>query len=100
MPPVYNVDIKLAFEQFDMTPGQAGRKFRRNLMLHGDKADAHGFSLADTFLRLDAHAVQIGQPTQLPAPAGTLASPGAAPAPGGGAPLQTSYQLRRGGPRY
>ena len=62
MPPVYNVDIKLAFEQFDMTPGQAGRKFRRNLMLHGGKADAHGFSLADTFLRLDAHAVQNGQP--------------------------------------
>ena len=61
MPPVYNVDIKLAFEQFDMTPGQAGRKFRRNLMLHGGKADAHGFSLADTFLRLDAHAVQNGQ---------------------------------------
>ena len=32
MPAVYNVDIKLSFEQFDMTPGEAGRKFRRNLM--------------------------------------------------------------------
>ena len=47
MPPAYNVDIKLSFPQFDMTPGSEGRKFRRNLLLHGGKADSHGFSLAD-----------------------------------------------------
>ena len=79
MPVVHNVDIKLSFDQFDMTPGSAGRKFRRNLLLHGGRSDAHGFSMADAFLRLDAHAVQNGQAVQLPAPAGTLASPGAAP---------------------
>ncbi len=31
------MDIKLSFEQFDMTPGAGGRKFLRNLLLHGGK---------------------------------------------------------------
>ena len=79
----FNVDIKLSFE-FDMTPGAEGRKFRRNLVLHGGKADAHGFSIADTFLRIDSHAVQNGQPIALPPPAGTLAAPGVAVAPAAG----------------
>ena len=37
------IDIKLSFEQYDMTPGAAGRKFMRNLLLFGGKADARGF---------------------------------------------------------
>ncbi|HAQ68007.1 MAG TPA: hypothetical protein DCR70_09825 [Phycisphaerales bacterium] len=72
-----NMDIKLLFEQYDMTPGAAGRKFFRNLMLHGGRTDNHGFSLADCFLRVDTHAVQAGQSIDLPPPAGTLAAPGA-----------------------
>ena len=95
MPPAYNVDIKLSFPQFDMTPGSEGRKFRRNLLLHGGKADAHGFSLADCLLRLDAHAVQRGQPIAMPPPAGVLAAPGAPAPPAAGQPLVTSRQLRR-----
>ena len=95
MPPAYNVDIKLSFPQFDMTPGSEGHKFRRNLLLHGGKADSHGFSLADCLLRLDAHAVQRGQPIAMPPPAGTLAAPGAPAAPAAGAMLVMSRQLRR-----
>jgi len=95
MPPAYNVDIKLSFEQFDMTPGPKGRQFRRNLLLHGGKSDADGFSLADCLLRTDSFAVQRGQAITLPPPAGVLAAPGAVPAPAGGAPLQTAYRLRR-----
>ena len=58
MPITHNIDIKLSFdnfEQFDMTPGIKGRQFRRNLLLHGGRSDAHGFSYADCFLRIDAH---------------------------------------------
>ncbi len=95
MPPAYNVDIKLSFEQFDMTPGPKGRQFRRNLLLHGGKSDADGFSLADCLLRTDSFAVQRGQAVTLPPPAGVLAAPGAVPAPAGGAPLQTAYRLLR-----
>ena len=95
MPITHNVDIKLSFEMFDMTPGQSGRAFRRSLLLHGGKSDTHGFSYADCFLRIDAHAVQRGQPIVVPPGGGVLAAPGAAAAPGGGGPLQTSYQLRR-----
>ena len=47
------VDIKLAFEQFDMMPGAAGKKFQRNLLLNGGSADTQGFSITDCFLRLD-----------------------------------------------
>ena len=77
-----NLDIKLLFEQYDMTPGAAGRKFFRNLMLHGGRTDSHGFSLADCFLRVDTHAVQFGHDTSLPPIPGTLAAPGAVPTAG------------------
>ena len=91
-----NMDIKLLFEQYDMTPGAAGRKFFRNLMLHGGKTDAHGFSLADCFLRIDTHAVQAGQSIDLPPPPGTLAAPGAVPTVGLTAgQLLESQRLRR-----
>ena len=56
------VDIKLSFEQFDMMPGAAGKKFQRNLLLYGGSADTQGFSITDCFLRLDDFAVQNGQP--------------------------------------
>ena len=40
MPPASrNVDIKLAFEQFDGLPGPECRRFRRNLIQCGGKAD-------------------------------------------------------------
>ena len=90
-----SVDIKLSFEQYDMVPGQGARKFRRNLIIYGGKADSMGYSLADCLLRIDGHAVQRGQNVQLPPPGGVLAAPGAGPVPGGGGPLQVSYQTRR-----
>ena len=68
------MDIKLAFEQYDMTPGASGRRFLRNLLLHGGKADTHGYSLADCFLRSDCHAVAPGQSAALPPPIGTIDS--------------------------
>ena len=88
------MDIKLLFAQYDMTPGAAGRKFVRDLMLHGGKTDSHGYSLADCFLRVDAHAVANGQSIVMPPPAGTLAAvgaPGAVP----NAQLLDSQRLRR-----
>lgn len=51
------VDIKLSFERFDMTPGEKGREFRRNLLLHGGRTNARGFSYADCFLRLNEGAL-------------------------------------------
>jgi hypothetical protein len=42
------VDIKLSFEQFDMMPGAAGKKFQRNLLLYGGSADTQGFSISQT----------------------------------------------------
>ena len=56
MPPSTTVDIKLSFEQYDMTPGVKGRKFITNLRVHGGKCDAQGYSLADVFARLDEGA--------------------------------------------
>ena len=54
---VRNVDIKLQFEQTDMTPGPAGRVFMRNVRVHGGKiVDDHGESLADCLMRQDAGA--------------------------------------------
>jgi hypothetical protein len=35
MPPAINMDIKVSFELFDMTPGPKGRRFMQNLLLHG-----------------------------------------------------------------
>ena len=46
-------DIKPSFEQYDMTPGNPGRRFRRNFLIHGTKSDEAGFSIADTLLRED-----------------------------------------------
>ena len=69
-------DIKLAFEQYDMTPGNPGRRFRRNLLIHGTKSDEAGFSVADTLARSDEGAVDAagnpapGAPT-IPAAANT-----------------------------
>ena len=64
------VDIRLAFEQFDMMPGAGGKKFQRNLLLNGGSADTQGFSITDCFLRIDDYAVQNGQPITMPPPAG------------------------------
>ena len=52
-----NIDLKVSFELFDMTPGEKGRRFIRNLLSHGGRADARGFSLADAFLRQDEGAI-------------------------------------------
>ena len=37
--PERTVDIKLLFEQTDMTPGPKGRVFRRDALLHGGRTD-------------------------------------------------------------
>ena len=68
------IDIKVAFEIYDMVPGPAGRKFRRNLLLHGTKADERGYSIADTYLRIDEGATVAG---------GAGPAPGAPALPGG-----------------
>jgi hypothetical protein len=52
-----NVDIKLSFDRYDMTPGEPGRKFRRNLLLHGGRTNKLGYSYADCFLRKDIGAL-------------------------------------------
>ena len=59
-----NVDIKLAFEQFDGLPGPECRRFRRNLIQCGGKADVRGYSLADCLLRQDEGAFLPGAPAQ------------------------------------
>ena len=71
----HSVDIKLSFERYDMTPGPAGRRFRRNLLMHGGRANARGYSFADAFLRRDegavlgpANALAIGLPAPVAAP--------------------------------
>ena len=90
-----NVDIKLQFEQFDMMPGPTGKRFQRNLLIHGGKSDTQGFSISDCFLRVDAFAVAYGQSVALPAPAGTVAAPGAAPGPAAGVGIVTARQARK-----
>ena len=52
--PTKNVDINLLFPQFNMLPGPAGKRFQRDLLLHGGKTDTQGFSISDCFLRIDA----------------------------------------------
>ena len=90
-----NVDIKLQFEQFDMMPGPIAKRFQRNLLIHGGKSDTQGFSITDCFLRVDAFAVAYGQSIVLPAPAGTVAAPGAAPGPAAGVGIVTARQARK-----
>ena len=53
MPPAVNMDIKVSFELFDMSPGEKGKQFIRNLMVHGGVADDRGFTYADCLLRID-----------------------------------------------
>jgi hypothetical protein len=62
------MDIKIQFDQFDMLPGPAGKRFQRNLLLHGGKTDSQGYSISDCFLHMDAY----GQPIIVPAPLGTV----------------------------
>ena len=89
MPPAVNMDIKVAFETFDMTPGAAGKRFIRNLLLHGGKADARGFTFADCFLRTDEGAV-VGPAFGAGGPA-----PGAVAMPGAAAQALLATQARR-----
>ena len=77
------MDIKIQFDQFDMLPGPAGKRFQRNLLLHGGKTDSQGYSISDCFLRMDAYAVAYGQPIIVPAPLGTVLAPGAPLGPAG-----------------
>ena len=72
------VDIKLSFPQTDMVPGPLGLEFQRDLLSHGCKADARGYSWADHYLRQDEGAVDAaGNPM-----------PGAPPMPAAGAAAQ------------
>ena len=81
--PERTVDIKLLFEQTDMTPGPKGRVFRRDALLHGGRTDDRGYSFADHFLRKDEGALDVnGNPV-----VGAPALPG-----GGGAAAQVALR--------
>ena len=85
MPPVTNVDIKVRFDRYDMAPGIGGRRFRTNILNHAGDSDDRGWSLADTFLRIDEGATDA---QGIPAPA--------APAmPNGAAALAKAQAARR-----
>ena len=77
------MDIKLLFEQTDMTPGPKGRVFRRNALLHGGRTDDRGYSFADHFLRQDEGALDVNGNPMVGAPA----LPG-----GGGAAAQAALR--------
>jgi hypothetical protein len=59
--PTKNVDIKILFPQFNMLPGPAGKRFQRDLLLHGGKTDTQGYSISDCFLRVDAYAASASR---------------------------------------
>ena len=42
------VEIKYDFEPFDCIPSDKAKRFRRNLLQHGSKADKYGYTFADT----------------------------------------------------
>ena len=54
-----SVDIKLKFDPTDMTPGAKGRKFRRDVLLHGGRTDARGFSTCITDCILPAPSMLV-----------------------------------------
>ena len=56
----HTVDIKIAFERYNMVPGPGCRTFRRNLMQHGGKSDSRGYSIWDTLMREDEGAIAPG----------------------------------------
>ena len=95
MPPAINMDIKVSFEVYDMTPGQKGREFLRNLYVHGGKTDSRGFSMADCMLRQDEGAV-IGPAFA----AGAAAAPNAIAMPANAAQLLDAQQKRRARIKY
>ena len=91
MPPAINMDIKVSFELFDMTPGSKGRRFMQNLLLHGGGfVDDRGFSYADTFLRMDEGAV-VGPAFAV----GAGAAPGAVAMPAAAGELRAATMARR-----
>ena len=92
MPPASrNVDIKLSFEQFDGLPGPECRRFRRNLIQCGGKADTRGYSLADCLLRQDEGAVLPG--TGIPGVPG-VPMPGVIGIPAGGVGVDARRKAR------
>ena len=66
MPVTKNIDMKLQFEPYDCTPGPNARTFLRKCLQHGAKTDDQGWSLQDTFMRLDDGAVQNGTGIGIP----------------------------------
>ena len=94
MPPAVNIDLKVSFELYDMEPGAKGRQFIRNLLLHGGRSDARGFSFADTFLRQDEGGIAgVAFIGGLPGPGG--AAPGAVGLPVAPAQRTIAIQFRR-----
>ena len=78
------VDIKVKFDPTDMTPGAKGRKFRRDVLLHGGKTDAPGFSITACILRQDEGAVVGSARGVIPGGVGAAgAPPGIPPWPAG-----------------
>ena len=86
------VDIKLKFDPTDMTPGAKGRKFRRDVLLHGGKTDARGFSITDCLLRQDEGAVNGPAQGIAPGAVGAAGAPAGLPAwPGAAAAIQFQF---------
>ena len=86
MPATRNIDIKCLFERYDGIPGPRCRTYRRNLIQHGGRTDARGYSLTDCLLRQDEGALAPGTGV---AGIAAVPMPGAPPMPpnpaGGGA---------------
>ena len=94
MPPAINIDLKVSFELYDMEPGAKGRKFIRDLLIHGGHADTRGFSYADAFLRNDEGAI-VGPAFVAGGIGPGGAAPGAVAYPGAAAARADAVRFRR-----
>ena len=79
------------FEPFDCIPSDRAKRFRRNLLQHGSKADKFGYTLADCFLRRDQGAVVRG--TDVFDQAGTYVDPVLSPTAGRGTAVMRDAAL-------
>ena len=79
------------FEPFDCIPSDRAKRFRRNLLQHGSKADKFGYTFADCFLRRDQGAVVRG--TDVFDQAGTYVDPVLSPTAGRGTAVMRDAAL-------
>ena len=85
------VELKYEFEPYDCIPSENAKRFRRNVLQHGSKADKFGYTLADTYLRRDQGAVVRG--TGVFDQAGAFIAPVLAPTAGRGAAVAGPVNL-------